>query len=64
MKTYIVTEKDIATEVSANSLEKAAAIYFGVEKPVKSMGFKNEYANMRYSKTNAPLWRGAKIVIK
>jgi hypothetical protein len=61
MKKYLITEKQITTEVFSTSVKKAIADYFGIERGVPCMGMKNTYGNMRYSKTRVEIYRCATI---
>lgn len=63
-KTYKITEKGTSTEVQATSREKAAALFFGVAKPVRVMGLtKNEYANMKHKREHLSAYRSATVEI-
>lgn len=60
MKTYTVTEKGNTSTIQASSFDKAAALYFGVDKAVRAMGGKpNEFSNQRLSKLTFDSYRSA-----
>jgi len=60
MKTYTVTEKENVTTIQESSYEKAAALYFKVEKAVRVMGGKpNEFSNQKLSKLTFSFYRSA-----
>lgn len=68
MKKYIVTEKtngqEIVTTVEASSLVKAAAFVLGIDPVsiVRPMGiFRDEYANMRFSKNRGNIYRSVRV---
>ncbi len=68
MKKYTVTEKingqEVVTTVEASSLVKAAAIVLGIEfdDVVRPMGlWKDEYANMRWSKNRGNIYRSVRV---
>ena len=69
MKKYLVTEiingQENFTSLEAGSLVKAAAIVLGIapDQVVKPMGlFRDNFANMRWSKNRGNIYRSVKVV--